>query len=119
MAKAPRIDRRFKDPENAPPIVSEKRLTFFMVADTYREIRLQSGQFQVANVIAGDDSADALPETPSAVVRDAIEYWLDQFLPAKERAKTDAEWKERIKRFFRELHRWRRWRRPPTVSGLA
>lgn len=62
---------------------------------TYREIRLHAGYFQVANAEAGQE-VDRLPESPSAVVREAIEFWLDQFAPSSERHRSDREWEARL-----------------------
>ncbi|MGE3852760.1 MAG: hypothetical protein AB7K09_13540 [Planctomycetota bacterium] len=92
-----RGDRRFKDPDAARLIVSEKRLTFFMPEVTFRALRLQAGYFQVRNA-EGEETDDPLPESPSGLVREAIEFWLDQFLPAgaAERSRTDGEWSARL-----------------------
>lgn len=90
---AARPDRRYKNPASAPPIVSEKRLTFFLPSDTFKALRLQSGRCQVANASGSSEtSAGELPETPSALTRMAIDYWLDHFRPARERTRTDEEW---------------------------
>lgn len=91
---APRTDRRYKNPAKAPLIVSEKRLTFFLPEDTFRALRLHTGFFQVANVEgAGHPIEDEpLPETPSALTRVAIDFWLDQFRPARLRTRTQEEW---------------------------
>ena len=90
-----RPDRRYKDPDAAPPIVSEKRLTFFLPEETFRALRLQTGYFQVQNAELGDGD-DPLPETPSALVREAIDFWLDQFRPARERLRNDDDWDKRL-----------------------
>lgn len=90
-----RPDRRYKDPDAAPPIVSEKRLTFFLPEETFRALRLQTGYFQVNNA-EGAESDDPLPETPSALVREAIDFWLDQFRTSRDRLRSDDEWSKRL-----------------------
>lgn len=92
-----RPDRRYKNPETAPDIISEKRLTFFLPDETFRALRLHSGLCQVINA-QEDSDAEPLPETPSALCRIAIDYWLDQFRPARERTRSEAEWQETLKR---------------------
>ncbi len=90
-----RPDRRYKNPDAAPPIVSEKRLTFFLPDETFRALRLQTGYFQVNNA-EGEDTDDPLPETPSALVREAIDLWLDQFRATRDRLRSEDGWADRL-----------------------
>ena len=92
--KRGRPDQRYKDAAAAPVIVNEKRLTFFLAMSVYRDLRLQAGYSQVLN--AQTDTDDRLPESPSALVREAIEYWLDHFAPAAGRHRSEREWDERL-----------------------
>lgn len=92
---AGRPDQRYKDQDNAPGIVSEKRLTFFVPELTYRQLRLYAGLFQAANADINDDD-DRLPESPSALLRDAVHFYLDQMRNAKERTRSEAEWQARF-----------------------
>ncbi|MGE0434057.1 MAG: hypothetical protein AB7K09_06525 [Planctomycetota bacterium] len=101
-ASGTRSDRRYKDQEAAPPIVSEKRLTFFLPEETFRILRLHTGYFQVNNA-RNDESDDPLPETPSALVREAIDMWIDQFRTPKDRSRTDAEWEARMESLRKAL----------------
>jgi len=101
-----RPDRRYKDPQQAPSIVSEKRLTFFLPEETYRALRKQTGLFQVANAEAREPDVE-LPETPSALVREAIEYWLDQFRESTERIRSEKNWEDRLKALQAALKRAR------------
>lgn len=96
MAKKARRDLRFKDAESAPPIVSEKRITIFLLESVFREMRVQAGFLRVANATA--DADDPLPESPSAVAREAVAYWLDQFAAFEDRTRTPAEWEAFIAR---------------------
>lgn len=93
-----RPDRRYKNPNTAPDIISEKRLTFFLTEDAFRALRLHSGLCQINNAQDADAFFESLPETPSALCRIAVDYWLDQFRPARERTRTDAEWEEMLRR---------------------
>ena len=90
-----RSDRRYKDQDVAPAIVSEKRLTFFLPDNTFRVLRLHTGYFQVHNAQTGE-SDDSLPETPSALVREAIDMWIDQFRTPGDRRRSEAEWEARL-----------------------
>lgn len=65
-----RTDRRYKDAENAPEIVSEKRLTFFLPQEVFLSVKRKASLCVIANC---DDGADKLPESPSSMVRFAIE----------------------------------------------
>jgi len=98
MSRTARADRRYKDPAAAPSIVSEKRLTFFLPDETFRSLKLQTGYFQIANNLAdvGSTDPDQFPETPSALVREAVDYWLDHFRPKKEQLRSDKEWEARM-----------------------
>jgi hypothetical protein len=70
-----RPDKRYRDPDKAPGIVSEKRLTFFLPHAMFRRLKLAGGNCQVANAKANGNAGDApeLPESPSALARLAIE----------------------------------------------
>lgn len=101
---APRRDRRFKDPESAPLIVNEKRMTLFMEEEMFRLLRMHTGWFRTANAMADNDSDDTrLPETPSSMARVAIEYWLDLFRPEHQCSRTPAQWAELIASIRRVL----------------
>ncbi len=90
-----RPDRRFKNVRHAPQVVSEKRMTFFLPETGFRELRLHAGYFQVANIEANEVD-DPAPESPSALVREAVDYWLDQFRNASDRARTPEAWTKRF-----------------------
>ena len=66
-----RIDKRYKNAEEAPQIVSEKRLTFFLADEAFSDLKLLSGYGQIDNAEGNDCK---LPETPSAVIRLFTEY---------------------------------------------
>lgn len=75
-SKAPkaRVDRRYKDPDEAPEIVSEKRVTFFISHHSF----LRMKKLGARNTIANTDDDGERPENPSAVARVAIEKYLDE-----------------------------------------
>lgn len=98
-----RADRRYKNPNDAPAIMSEKRLTFFLPDDTFRALRRQTGYFQVANASDESDAPTELPATPSALVREAIDFWLDQFRDPSEQIRSKAEWEARLNRLRKAL----------------
>ena len=100
--KTSRGDRRYKDAEDAPSIVSEKRLTFFLPESTLRDLRMHAGFFQVQNATGDAD----LPESPSALVREAVEYWLDMFREKDTRLRPSAEWTERVKMMREAISRF-------------
>lgn len=92
---APRRDKRYKNNDSAPTIVSEQRLTFFLPDSAMRELRRQAGMVAAANASA-EATAEIDAETPSAIVRMACMYWLDQFRAAADRTATEKEWQEKI-----------------------
>ena len=66
-----RIDRRYKNTTDAPEIVSEKRLTFFLADATFRTVKEEAGKCIIAN--CREEGLD-LPESPSAMVRFAVDH---------------------------------------------
>ena len=73
--------RRPRERKGASPDQREKRMTFFITDSAFRSLRLQSGLFQVSNANADADTPtdELLPESPSALVREAVDFWLDNF----------------------------------------
>ena len=70
-------------------------------------LRFQTGFFQVANSQQGrEQEGEEFPETPSALVREAINYWLDQFRAPEERSRSEREWKQRIAHLRATLERF-------------
>lgn len=98
--KTGRPDARYRDSDAAPRVVSEKRLTFFMPERMHSQIEMISAQCKVENVTARQnghaDDEPLLPETPSAVMREAVEYLLDTLRNAKDRVRTQEEWDARL-----------------------
>ncbi len=76
-------------------MVSEKRMTFFLSDSNFRELRLQTGYFQVSNLVS-ENTADPGPESPSALVREAVDFWLDHFRNDADRTRSMKEWDQRI-----------------------
>ena len=69
-------DKRYKDQKNAPEIVSEKRITFFMSNKSHKSIKLLLAYCELANIEQPD--LGPFPEKPSAFIREAIDYYLDK-----------------------------------------
>ena len=73
-------DKRYSDPDEAPEIVSEKRLTFFLTTERYSQIKTLA-----ARCIIENDGKGPLPETPSAVIRLAVSALFGEASPAEVR----------------------------------
>lgn len=99
--KTGRPDARYSDSDAAPRVVSEKRLTFFMPELMHSQIEMISAQCKVENVTArqnghADEDEPLLPETPSAVMREAVEFLLDTLRNSKDRVRTHEDWESRL-----------------------
>ncbi len=96
--------RRPRERKGASPNQREKRMTFFITDTAFRSLRLQSGLFQVSNANADADTPadELLPESPSALVREAVDFWLDAFGREND-AMSDEERDERMKTMKKAL----------------
>lgn len=70
-------------------------MTFFLSDRNFRELRLQTGYFQVSNLV-NENTTDPAPESPSALVREAVDFWLDQFRGEDERSRGPKQWEARM-----------------------
>ena len=93
-----RKDRRFKNQDDAPMVVSERRLTFFVSEETFREVQIQNARLALARATAAEEPEPNLA-TPSAMAREAMEFWLDQLRPPDRQLRTHEQWEQH----FREL----------------
>jgi len=87
-------DKRYKDQKNAPEIVSEKRITFFMSNKSHKSIKLLLAYCELANIEQPD--LGPFPEKPSAFIREAIDYYLDKIFGDYTGKKAD-KWEMHIK----------------------
>lgn len=71
-----RPDARYRDPESAPPIISEKRVTFFMSSDMFKRCKVLAARNTIRNTDEDLDGDDAHPDTPSGIARAAIAMYL-------------------------------------------
>ena len=87
-------DKRYKDQKNAPEIVSEKRITFFMSNKSHKAIKLLLAYCELANIEQPD--LGPFPEKPSAFIREAIDFYLDKIF-GDYTGKEYSKWEKHIK----------------------